>query len=101
MRTREEINNELSSYLGQALNPAMGQEHILLALLETNFDLRDQNAQIISLFSERHTRREKEKSLVCDECNNMRKILTGYEDRGNKIHPTYKICTACQPANTH
>lgn len=99
MKSREEITAKVM----RALGPSTGNRHTFMfgEVLDILIDCRDQQAQIISLLSERHTRREKEK--VCRICGGSG-VVTEYEEvllKGTTTVKPVKVPCSCQPANTN
>lgn len=83
MQSRKEIEAKVFREIGREAPNA--QIFMFGELLSAILDLREQNAQIISLLSERHTRREKGKPK-CAICNGFGYTVQFEEDEGGPIH---------------
>lgn len=104
MRQRIEIEKDSERQLENMVETPKTSIAVYLGLIvETNLDLRDQNAQIISLLSERHTRREKT-GPNCVLCMDKGFVVEYEEDDFGT--PQYhlkpkRVPCSCQPANTN
>lgn len=103
MRKREEIEGGLNDAVAKCQTAQEITVMVGTYQLNVLLDLRDQNAQIISLLSERHTRREKDRDGVCVICKGSGYVHeVEYELHGeNRALPKHKQSPCprgCQPA---